>query len=76
MDMSTFFSRLHQISIQYFDCDQEAANRGFYHRYCIEKVAANVAHIFTTVSKTTADEAQRFLGRYPGNKTWNLCQIP
>ncbi|OQV21408.1 Glycogen [starch] synthase, muscle [Hypsibius exemplaris] len=55
----------------YFDCDQEAANRGFYYRYCIEKVAANIAHVFTTVSKTTADEAERFLGRYPDLVTPN-----
>ena len=32
-----------------FDCDAEAGKRGIYHRYCIERASAHLAHIFTTV---------------------------
>ncbi|VDO40035.1 unnamed protein product [Onchocerca flexuosa] len=32
-----------------FDVDREAGIRQIYHRYCIERAAAHLAHIFTTV---------------------------
>ena len=32
-----------------FDCDAEAGKRGIYHRYCIERASAHLAHVFTTV---------------------------
>uniref|UniRef100_C3ZKB8 Glycogen [starch] synthase n=1 Tax=Branchiostoma floridae TaxID=7739 RepID=C3ZKB8_BRAFL len=31
-----------------FDVDQEAGNRGIYHRYCMERSAAHCAHVFAT----------------------------
>jgi glycogen synthase len=45
--------------------DYESGTRGIYHRYCIERGAAHVAHVFTTVSKVTADEAECLLKRRP-----------
>ncbi|KAF1744811.1 hypothetical protein MXB_1273 [Myxobolus squamalis] len=48
-----------------FDCDFEAGKRGIYSNYCIERCAAHRAHVFTTVSNITAEEAEAFLGRYP-----------
>lgn len=48
-----------------FDCDREAGERGIYHRYCIERAAAHSAHVFTTVSQITADEAEHLLKRRP-----------
>lgn len=39
-----------QIKLKFqFDIDREAGTRQIYHRYCIERAAANLAHIFTTV---------------------------
>ncbi|XP_064399869.1 glycogen [starch] synthase, muscle-like [Halichondria panicea] len=48
-----------------FDVDKEAGDRQIYHRYCIERAAAHTAHIFTTVSQVTADEAEHLLKRKP-----------
>eukprot|EP00040_Diaphanoeca_grandis_P004251 m.27774 g.27774 ORF g.27774 m.27774 type:complete len:710 (+) comp15807_c0_seq1:91-2220(+) len=48
-----------------FDPDKEAGDRGIYHRYCIERASAYAAHIFTTVSQITADEAEHLLKRRP-----------
>ena len=45
---------------------QEAGDRKIYHRYCLERAAANNAHVFTTVSHITADEAEHLLKRRPG----------
>jgi glycogen synthase len=45
--------------------DYESGTRGIYHRYCIERGAAHGAHVFTTVSKVTADEAEHLLKRRP-----------
>ena len=45
---------------------QEAGDRGIYQRYCIERAAVHCAHIFTTVSHITADEAEHLLKRRPG----------
>jgi glycogen(starch) synthase len=42
---------------------QEAGSRGIYHRYCIERAAVHSAHVFTTVSAITADEATHLLKR-------------
>ena len=36
-----------------FDCDVEAGKRGIYHRYCIERASAHLAHVFTTVRSVT-----------------------
>ncbi|KJE88514.1 glycogen synthase [Capsaspora owczarzaki ATCC 30864] len=48
-----------------FDVDAEAGQRGIYHRYCIERAAAHSAHVFTTVSQITGDEAEFLLKRRP-----------
>jgi len=45
---------------------QEAGDRKIYHRYCLERAAANSAHVFTTVSHITADEAEYLLKRRAG----------
>lgn len=42
---------------------QEAGDRKIYHRYCLERAAAANAHVFTTVSHITADEAEHLLKR-------------
>ena len=39
-----------------FDCDAEAGKRGIYHRYCIERASAHLAHVFTTVRYDNHDE--------------------
>lgn len=49
-----------------FNVDKEAGDRQIYHRYCIERAAARCAHVFTTVSKITAIEAEHLLKRKPG----------
>ena len=36
-------------NLEKFDCDAEAGKRGIYHRYCIERASAHLAHVFTTV---------------------------
>ena len=35
--------------LQHFNVDVEAGKRKIYHRYCLERAAAHLAHIFTTV---------------------------
>ena len=45
---------------------QEAGDRKIYHRYCLERAAANSAHVFTTVSHITNDEAEHLLKRRAG----------
>lgn len=46
-----------------FEVDKEAGDRKIYHRYCLERAAANSAHVFTTVSHITNDEAEHLLKR-------------
>ncbi|XP_070564062.1 glycogen [starch] synthase-like [Ptychodera flava] len=48
-----------------FDVDKEAGERGIYHRYCMERAAANCANTFTTVSEITAFECEHLLKRKP-----------
>eukprot|EP00300_Choanocystis_sp_HF-7_P022633 c22031_g1_i1.p1 GENE.c22031_g1_i1~~c22031_g1_i1.p1 ORF type:complete len:643 (+),score=137.52 c22031_g1_i1:267-1931(+) len=50
-------------NLPYFDADREAGNRGIYHRFSIERSACHAAHVFSTVSDITADEAQHLLKR-------------
>lgn len=52
-------------------CQQEAGDRQIYHRYCIERAAVQAAHVFTTVSQVTADEAEHLLKRKAGE----LCSL-
>ena len=47
---------------------QEAGDRKIYHRYCMERAAAHCAHIFTTVSQVTGEEAEHLLKRKPGER--------
>ena len=49
--------------LPYFDVDREAGLRGIYHRYCIERASVHSAHVFTTVSAITDDEAEHLLKR-------------
>ncbi|GAU97511.1 hypothetical protein RvY_08793 [Ramazzottius varieornatus] len=58
-----------------FDLDKEAGDRGIYHRYCMERAAANCAHVFTTVSQITADEAIHLLKRKPDVITPNGLNV-
>jgi glycogen(starch) synthase len=58
--MNDFYERL-----PWIDVDHEAGKRQIYQRYCIERAAAHCAHVFTTVSKVTADEADHLLKRRP-----------
>ena len=56
-----------------FDCDAEAGKRGIYHRYCIERASAHLAHVFTTVRYDNHDEIDNdylnFIVRLPA---WNV----
>lgn len=52
-------------NLPFFEVDKEAGDRQIYHRYCIERAAVHCAHIFTTVSQVTADEAEHLLKRRP-----------
>ena len=44
-----------------FDLDREAGSRQIFHRYCVERAAATLAHTFTTVSRITALESTHLL---------------
>ncbi|KAL1451740.1 hypothetical protein WDU94_006090 [Cyamophila willieti] len=46
-----------------FDVDFEAGRRQIYHRYCMERAASHLTHIFTTVSDITGYEAEHLLKR-------------
>ena len=63
----SLFSSQSPFSLQ-FEVDKEAGDRQIYHRYCIERAAVHCAHIFTTVSQVTADEAEHLLKRRPGTQ--------
>jgi len=55
-----FYEHLHAI-----DPDAAAGNFNIWPRFAIERAAAHAATVFTTVSKVTAVEAARLLGRVP-----------
>ncbi|XP_062512847.1 glycogen [starch] synthase, muscle-like isoform X2 [Corticium candelabrum] len=61
--------------LAFFEVDKEAGQRNIYHRYCLERAAANFAHVFTTVSKITADEAEHLLKRRPDVVTPNGLNV-
>lgn len=46
-----------------FSVDEEAGKRQIYHRYCMERAATHMAHVFTTVSEITGYEAEHLLKR-------------
>lgn len=52
-------------SLATFNIDKEAGDRQIYHRYCIERAATNLAHVFTTVSDITGLESRHLLKRVP-----------
>ena len=49
--------------------------RGIYHRYCMERCAAHLAHSFTTVSEITGIEAEHLLKRKPDIITPNGLNV-
>ncbi|ETN87307.1 starch synthase [Necator americanus] len=57
------------------DVDREAGERQIYHRYCIERAAVHLAHVFTTVSEVTGLEAEHLLGRKPDILTPNGLNV-
>lgn len=67
---TNFYNRLSQ-----FDTDKEAGDRGIYHRYCIERASAHLAHVFTTVSGITATEAEHLVKRKPDVITPNGLNV-
>jgi len=58
-----------------FDCDAEAGKRGIYHRYCIERASAHLAHVFTTVSEITGVECEHLIKRKPDLLTPNGLNV-
>jgi len=58
-----------------FNVDVEAGTRGFYHRYCLERASASLAHIFTTVSEITGLEAEHLIKRKPDVITPNGLNV-
>ena len=39
-----------------FNIDEEAGRRQIYHRYCMERAASHMSHVFTTVSEITGKD--------------------
>lgn len=58
-----------------FNVDEEAGRRQIYHRYCIERAASHLAHVFTTVSDITGYEAEHLLKRKPDVITPNGLNV-
>lgn len=58
-----------------FNVDEEAGKRQIYHRYCMERAAAHMAHTFTTVSDITGLEAEHLLKRKPDIITPNGLNV-
>lgn len=58
-----------------FSVDEEAGKRQIYHRYCIERAATHLAHIFTTVSEITGYECEHLLKRKPDILTPNGLNV-
>jgi glycogen(starch) synthase len=50
-------------NLDMFAVDEEAGKRQIYHRYCMERAASHLAHVFTTVSEITGFEAEHLLKR-------------
>ncbi|CAG0921176.1 unnamed protein product, partial [Notodromas monacha] len=58
-----------------FNIDEEAGKRQIYHRYCIERAATHLGHVFTTVSDITGLEAEHLLKRKPDVITPNGLNV-
>eukprot|EP00092_Neocalanus_flemingeri_P016457 GFUD01017807.1.p1 GENE.GFUD01017807.1~~GFUD01017807.1.p1 ORF type:complete len:684 (-),score=164.27 GFUD01017807.1:91-2142(-) len=65
-----FYKDLENINV-----DEEAGKRKIYHRYCIERATAHLAHVFTTVSDITAEEASHLIKRRPDFITPNGLSV-
>ncbi|CAG0889988.1 unnamed protein product [Darwinula stevensoni] len=65
-----FYNNMDKINV-----DEEAGKRQIYHRYCMERAAAHLCHVFTTVSDITAFEAQHLLKRKPDLVTPNGLNV-
>ncbi|KAK9508059.1 hypothetical protein O3M35_007805 [Rhynocoris fuscipes] len=65
-----FYNNLSQ-----FNCDEEAGKRQIYHRYCLERAASHLAHVFTTVSDITGWEAEHLLKKKPDFITPNGLNV-
>lgn len=65
-----FYNNLHSI-----DCDKESGDRRIYAQYCIERASTASAHIFTTVSDITGEEATHLLRRSPDYITPNGLNV-
>ncbi|XP_050531549.1 glycogen [starch] synthase isoform X2 [Daktulosphaira vitifoliae] len=62
-------------NLEKFNLDEEAGKRQIYHRYCMERAAAHIAHVFTTVSDITGKESKYLLSREPEIITPNGLNI-
>jgi len=62
-------------NLENFDCDAEAGKRGIYHRYCVERASAHLAHVFTTVSEITGQECTHLVKRKPDLLTPNGLNV-
>ncbi|XP_059481248.1 glycogen [starch] synthase isoform X2 [Neocloeon triangulifer] len=58
-----------------FNVDEEAGKRQIYHRYCMERAATHLSHVFTTVSEVTGLEAEHLLKRKPDFITPNGLNV-
>lgn len=58
-----------------FNVDEEAGKRQIYHRYCMERAASHLCHVFTTVSEITGLEAEHLLKRKPDFITPNGLNV-
>ncbi|XP_066991231.1 glycogen [starch] synthase [Anabrus simplex] len=62
-------------NLETFSVDEEAGKRQIYHRYCMERAASHLCHIFTTVSEITGLEAEHLLRRKPDIITPNGLNV-
>ncbi|ODM95584.1 Glycogen [starch] synthase [Orchesella cincta] len=58
-----------------FNIDEEAGRRQIYHRYCMERAASQMSHVFTTVSEITGLEAEHLIKRKPDFITPNGLNV-
>lgn len=58
-----------------FNIDEEAGQRQIYHRYCMERAASHMSHVFTTVSEITGLEAEHLIKRKPDFITPNGLNV-
>lgn len=70
-----FFLLNRQVFTLQFNLDEEAGKRQIYHRYCMERAAAHIAHVFTTVSEITGKESEYLLSRKPDIITPNGLNV-